>query len=85
MSGAFQGNVAANETYHDYSITFGRTLSSVPNVLVSVLSATSTQQNVTIPVVTNTTKTGFTCRVWRQVGAGTTGGIAPNIRYIVII
>lgn len=85
MSGAFQGDISANENYHDYSVNFGRTLPSIPNVLLSVLTATSTQQNVAIPVVTNTTKTGFTCRVWRQVGAGTTGGMSPNIRYIVII
>lgn len=85
ISGAFQGNINVNETYHDYTINFSRTLSSIPNVLVSVLSSTSTQQNVPIPAVTTVTKTSFTCRVWRQVGAGTTGGIAPNIRYIAII
>ena len=76
--------VSAGTDYSDYTVTFGVPYSYVPHVQLTQFSGTSTQANVTCPVITSISATGFTFRVWRQAGTATTTNPSPNIHWLAI-
>ena len=56
---------------------FTNTYSEIPYVTVEVFTATGTQANVPVSVITNLTTTSVTVRLWKQYGVQNTSGHNP--------
>ena len=64
-------------TYQDNPV-----LADVFVLIVSLLTGTTTQANVVIPVIYEETYDHFTVRAWRQVGATTASNPQPAIVWL---
>lgn len=84
QSGTIDARVTAGTDYTDYSVTFTTPYSYTPHVILTQLTGTNTQANVTIPVITSVSTTGFNLRVWRQAGTATTTNPSPTIYWLAI-
>ena len=69
--------------YTDIEFTFENQFINRPFVFTTGFTSTSTKSNVGIPIVSSSSNTGATVRVWRNEFS-TTGGASPYI-YIIAI
>ena len=83
---AQRGNVStlipAGNAYVDVSVTFGMEFPGTPTVMLTPYTNTTAQTNVPVPVLIAVSSTGFSMRVWRQYGSGTTTNPEPTIYWV---
>ena len=84
QSGQVSTQIAAGDTYADYSVTFPTAFDSTPRIMLTEWTTTDTQQNVCIPVLKAASATGFSFRIWRQYGTPTTTNPSPAVHWLAV-
>lgn len=85
LSGNDGFQFTAGIAYINRSITFSSAFSSPPRVMLTVFTASETQGNVPIVVLTDVTSTGFKYRAWRQVGSNLNDRPAPSVHWVAVL
>lgn len=73
----------SGSTYADHTINFSKPFVNTPKIFTMVRTRTDIQTNVPVFALDIVSTSQFTIRVWKQVGAGTSG-MAPQIHWMAV-